>query len=114
VTDAATELEDPTSTRGPRADISAAELELLHRELTELRRQLVKGESELARFAELEARLSAAHGALQEYEGLQAKLGNLERDYESLRLAHEQTVNSSSWRLTAPLRRLNSVLSSRP
>jgi predicted nucleic acid-binding Zn-ribbon protein len=113
VTDAATDLEVPAVSPTPGAAISAAELELLRRELTELRRQLVKGESELARSADLEARLAAAHGALQEHEALQARFADLQGDYESLRLAHEQTVNSSSWRLTAPLRRLNSVLSSR-
>jgi hypothetical protein len=117
VTDSATDLEILAASPTPGGAISAAELELLRGELTELRRQLVKGESEISRFADLEARLAAAHGALQEYEALQVrydKLRDLHSHYEDLRLAHEQVIHSSSWRLTAPLRRLNILLGSRP
>ncbi len=91
---------------------SQAELELLRSELTELRRQLIKGESEMAHFADLEARLAIAYGAIQEYEDLQDKLEKLDQRHEGLQKTHQQVVHSSSWRLTAPLRRLGALLRS--
>jgi O-antigen biosynthesis protein len=91
---------------------SEAELKLLRGELIELRRQLIKGESELARFADLEERLAYAHGALQEYDALKERFDELSDNHEGLEDAHRQVVHSSSWRLTAPLRRFAALLRS--
>jgi SAM-dependent methyltransferase len=73
-----------------------AGVRLLRGEVEELRRQLVSGETELARFTELEEKLASARAALAQY--------------DLLRERHEVVVHSSSWRITAPLRRLGDLL----
>jgi SAM-dependent methyltransferase len=80
-----------------------AELQLLRSELTELRRQLVKSESEMARFADLEARLTLANEALEEYDSLKGRIADLQA-------RHELVINSSSWRLTHWFRRLGALI----
>jgi SAM-dependent methyltransferase len=96
----------------PGGSTSDAEVSLLRRELTELRRQLIRGESEMSRFADLEARLTEARGALGAHEALQLQFDELAGRHEGLQRAHQQVVHSSSWRLTAPLRRLTARLRS--
>ena len=82
--------------------VEEAELELLRKEVAELRRQLASGEEELARFTELEAKLADAAEALAEYDAL--KVENTEN--EEAAALYQELVHSSSWRLTSPLRRL--------
>ena len=88
------------------AGASEAEIELLRGEIDELRRQLAKGEAELARFTELEARLAAAREALGDYESLSTRYNDLVARYNIV-------VTSSSWRLTSILRRLSALLRGR-
>ena len=80
-----------------------AEAELLRGELEELRRQLAKGEAELARFTELEARLATATQALSDYEALSAR-------HHDLVIHHRNVVTSASWRLTSILRRVTAMV----
>jgi SAM-dependent methyltransferase len=91
----AAELAMLTAPGGERAN--EAEVELLRGELEELRRQLASGEAELARFTEIEERLASAAASLELYEDLRAR--------------YDKVVNSSTWRLTRPLRRLRARLS---
>jgi SAM-dependent methyltransferase len=86
--------------------VDGAELELLRGEVAELRRQLASGEAELARFTELEAKLADTSQALAGYEAL--RIENAE--HEETAALYEEVVNSSSWRLTSPLRRLLAFL----
>lgn len=69
-----------------------AEIERLQAELHGLRQQLLRTEEELAGFTDLDSRLAHAEGALDDYV-LSAVL-----------------MNSKSWRLTSPLRRLGSAI----
>ncbi len=89
---------------GDRVD--EAEMEMLRGEVAELRRQLAAGEEELARFTELETKLADASEALAEYDALRRE----NADNEKAAALYEQVVNSSSWRLTSPLRRLLAFL----
>jgi SAM-dependent methyltransferase len=82
---------------------SEVEVELLRKEVAELRRQLAAGEMELARFTELEIKLATTAAALAEYEALKDKC-------EDAVARNEKLVSSSSWRYTSPLRRLGSLL----
>ncbi len=88
----------PTASNGDGT--RGAEIELLRNELDELRRQLVRGEADLAQVPEMEEQLASAREALAKYEDLVVQ--------------HEAVIGSRTWRLARPLRRLAARLRGRP
>jgi SAM-dependent methyltransferase len=75
---------------------AAAKVDLMRREIAALRAQLAESETALARLAEVESQLAAVLPAMQEQEALARQ--------------HREVVNSLSWRITRPLRKLLSQL----
>jgi SAM-dependent methyltransferase len=88
--------------RDDRAAEREARLAALRGELNELRAQLVEGEFRLSRLAELEARVAALDEVLPELD----RLTRMERAYETV-------IESSSWKVTRPMRQVASMLRSR-
>jgi SAM-dependent methyltransferase len=69
-----------------------AELDRLREELRDLRQQLARSEAEIGRYVEAESKLKEAQEALDDY------------------VTSSEVVNSLSWRLTKPLRRLSAAV----
>jgi O-antigen biosynthesis protein len=81
-----------------------------HAERAELRKQLRAAEREMMRIAELEQErdeaLGIAYQRQAEVDGLLEKIAECQATVDQKELALRAVVESSSWRLTAPLRKL--------
>ncbi len=91
-----------------------AEIESRSREIAVLRRELIAAEHQVSHVHELEAQVSDLNQLNDE---LSARLDALEPELQRLAKMNQIVYESSSWRLTAPLRRVGArlrALSGRP
>lgn len=94
------------------SDIDAersADLAWLREEIAELRRQLVRAEGELCELPRLQGQLRELVDINDRLLALNEELQEREREQDALLERYTVVVESRSWRLTRPFRRLGGI-----